>query len=244
VSTVSATGKPADWRAVAVQSSRSGTTFTVEGPRGVKASCRVQLPGDFNVANALLAVAALGEAGLPVEQVCAGVSGVPHVPGRMERVETGQDFLVVVDYAHKPEALRAVLRQLRSVVEGRLSVVLGAGGDRDVGKRAVMGEVAARLADLVVVTDDNPRSEDPGVIRAALLGGARALPPSDRAELLEVPDRAEAIATALRAAGAGDGVLIAGKGHEQGQEAAGRSEPFDDKAVATAELTRLRGRDR
>jgi len=120
----------------------------------------------------------------------------------------------------------------------KAAVVLGAGGDRDTGKRAVMGELAARLADLVVITDDNPRSEDPAAIRAALLDGTGAAPPAERAHVLEVADRAQAIEAALAAARAGDCVLVAGKGHEQGQHMDGRSEPFDDRVVARAALSR------
>jgi UDP-N-acetylmuramoyl-L-alanyl-D-glutamate--2,6-diaminopimelate ligase len=149
------------------------------------------------------------------------------VPGRLERIEAGQPFTVVVDYAHKPDAVRAALESLRPLTDGRLLVVLGAGGDRDPGKRPLMGGLAASLGDVVVVTDDNPRTEDPADIRAAVLEGARG----GTAEVIEEGDRRAAIATALRLAGAGDIVVVAGKGHETGQEVDGVVHPFDDRDV-------------
>ena len=154
------------------------------------------------------------------------------MPGRFERIEAGQPFTVVVDYAHKPDAVEAALRSLRPLTEGRLLVVLGAGGDRDLGKRPIMGEIAARLADVVVVTDDNPRTEDPAAIRAAVLAGAR----TGRAEVLEEGDRRGAIAAALELAQPGDIVIVAGKGHETGQEVAGVVHPFDDRDVVREAL--------
>ncbi|UMG92102.1 cyanophycin synthetase [Nocardioides sp. TF02-7] len=144
---------------------------------------------------------------------------------------TDRGFTVVVDYAHKPDALEAVLRTLRPVTAGRLVVVIGAGGDRDRGKRPVMGAIAATAADVVVVTDDNPRSEDPAAIRAELLAGAREVTEGERAEVHEVGGRRAAIAFALVAARPGDVVLVAGKGHETGQEVAGVVHPFDDREV-------------
>ena len=154
------------------------------------------------------------------------------VPGRLERVDAGQDFLAVVDYAHKPDAVEAALARPAPGDPGRLMVVIGAGGDRDPGKRPVMGEIAARLADVLVVTDDNPRSEDPAAIRAAVLAGPRA---ARGAEVVEVGDRRRRSATPSSAA-AGDTVLIAGKGHETGQEIGGAVHPFDDRPVAREEL--------
>jgi UDP-N-acetylmuramoyl-L-alanyl-D-glutamate--2,6-diaminopimelate ligase len=154
------------------------------------------------------------------------------VPGRLEKVEAGQDFHVVVDYAHKPDAVEAALATLRPLTGGRLIVVIGAGGDRDSGKRPVMGEIAARLADVVVVTDDNPRSEDPAAIRAAVLAGTTG----GSAEVREVGDRRLAIRTALALADPGDIVLVAGKGHERGQEIQGEVHPFDDREVVREEL--------
>jgi UDP-N-acetylmuramoyl-L-alanyl-D-glutamate--2,6-diaminopimelate ligase len=169
--------------------------------------------------------------------VAEGLGRSGGVPGRLEQVETGRDFHVVVDYAHKPDAVEAALSTLRPLVgkpTGRLICVIGAGGDRDTGKRPVMGEIAARLADLVIVTDDNPRSEDPATIRAEVLEGTRG----GLAEVREVGDRREAIRVALAEAGAGDIVLVAGKGHETGQEVAGVVHPFDDRVVVREELAR------
>jgi UDP-N-acetylmuramoyl-L-alanyl-D-glutamate--2,6-diaminopimelate ligase len=154
------------------------------------------------------------------------------VPGRFERIDEGQDFVVVVDYAHKPDAVEAALATLRPLTEGRVIVVLGAGGDRDPGKRPIMGEIAARLADVLVVTDDNPRTEDPAAIRGALRSGAGA----GGAEVVEIGDRRLAIREALRLAEPGDIVLVAGKGHETGQEIGGVVHPFDDRDVVREEL--------
>jgi UDP-N-acetylmuramoyl-L-alanyl-D-glutamate--2,6-diaminopimelate ligase len=150
----------------------------------------------------------------------------------MERVERGQDFVAVVDYAHKPDAVTAVLSALRPVTAGRLIVVLGAGGDRDHGKRPLMGAAAASIADLVIVTDDNPRSENPAAIRAAVLGGAS---PGTGAAI-EIGDRREAITHAVSIAHRGDTVVIAGKGHERGQEIAGAVHPFDDREVLASAI--------
>jgi UDP-N-acetylmuramoyl-L-alanyl-D-glutamate--2,6-diaminopimelate ligase len=155
----------------------------------------------------------------------------------MERVDVGQPFLAVVDYAHTPDALDTLLAALRPVTSGKLIVVLGAGGDRDRGKRPLMGAAAARGADVVVLTDDNPRSEDPREILAAVRAGADGVP----ATALHVEhDRAAAIALAVSLATAGDTVVVAGKGHEQGQEIAGVVRPFDDRTVL-AEVLRGAG---
>ena len=233
VTTVSPCGDPAaDWRAGAVDPQPTGATgFHVSGPGGVEADALVRLPGRFNVDNALLAIAALATAGLDPAAAARGVADCTTVPGRMERVRCGQDFLAVVDYAHTPDAVATLLAALRPAPPARLIAVLGCGGDRDRSKRPLMGEVAARAADLLVVTDDNPRSEDPAGIRAAVVAGARGVPTGDRGEVVEVADRREAIAVAVRAARAGDTVVVAGKGHEQGQEYADRTLPFDDRAV-------------
>jgi UDP-N-acetylmuramoyl-L-alanyl-D-glutamate--2,6-diaminopimelate ligase len=163
-----------------------------------------------------------------------GTSG--GVPGRLEQVDAGQDFLAVVDYAHKPDAVSAALNALRPLTSGQLVIVIGAGGERDPGKRPMMGEIAARLADVLVVTDDNPRGEDPATIRAAVVAGAREVAQPERAEVREVGDRRTAIRTAVRLARGGDTVVVAGKGHETGQEVAGRILPFDDRDVLREEL--------
>jgi UDP-N-acetylmuramoyl-L-alanyl-D-glutamate--2,6-diaminopimelate ligase len=224
--TFSAAGRDADWTVTDLRPGPDGTSFRVVGP-GVDAVAGVPLPGAFNVTNALAAVAACGEAGLDATAVAGGIATGGGVPGRFERIDAGQPFTVVVDYAHKPDAVRAALESLRPLTEGRLIVVLGAGGDRDPGKRPIMGELAARLGDVVVVTDDNPRTEDPGSIRAAVLTGTRL----GTAEVIEEGDRRTAIATALARAEPGDIVVVAGKGHEAGQEVEGVVHVFDDRDV-------------
>jgi UDP-N-acetylmuramoyl-L-alanyl-D-glutamate--2,6-diaminopimelate ligase len=200
----------------------TGSTFMWRGRR-----VELHLGGDFNVANALCA-AAMGEAlGVPVEAVAEGLSSVTAVPGRFEPVDAGQDFTVVVDYAHTPDGLARVLESARSVVEGRVIVVFGCGGDRDRAKRPHMGRTAAALADMAVLTNDNPRREDPMAIIGEVLGGV----PLRRSVVVE-PDRAAAIGVALDAARAGDIVVIAGKGHETGQVSGDVTVEFDDRVVA------------
>jgi UDP-N-acetylmuramoyl-L-alanyl-D-glutamate--2,6-diaminopimelate ligase len=229
--TVSADGHPANWRAEDIEVLDGGAQeFTAVDPVGVHHRLRIRLPGRYNVANALLALAMLDAVGVSPEQAAPGLRGAS-VPGRLEAVERGQDFLAVVDYAHKPGALQAVLETLKPA-RGRLAVVFGAGGDRDPGKREAMGRTAAGRADLVIVTDDNPRSEDPATIRAAIVAGTR----DGSAEVVEVGDRREAIRHAVAWARAGDVVVIAGKGHETGQTAGGQTRPFDDRAELAAAL--------
>jgi UDP-N-acetylmuramoyl-L-alanyl-D-glutamate--2,6-diaminopimelate ligase len=236
VRTYSSLGSRADWRASDVRLEPTGSTFTVHPPEGPSFTARVPLTGDFNVSNALCAVAALGEVGFDARTVAEAMGSVGGVPGRLERVDGGQDFLAIVDYAHKPDAVTAALTALRPLTEGRLVVVIGAGGDRDPGKRPLMGETAARLADVLVITDDNPRTEDPAAIRAELRKGATEVPEDERAELHEVGDRRDAIRLAVGLAGAGDTVLVAGKGHETGQLVGETTHPFDDRVVLLEEL--------
>jgi UDP-N-acetylmuramoyl-L-alanyl-D-glutamate--2,6-diaminopimelate ligase len=234
VETFSTQGRAADWWVSDVRLGPSGSEFVVHGPLGgavISTGC--PLPGEFNVANTLAALAACAEAGLDVEAIAAGVAGSGGVPGRFERVDEGQDFTVIVDYAHKPDAVDASLRTLRSLTDGELIIVLGAGGDRDPGKRQIMGAIAAGLADVLVVTDDNPRSEDPAQIRRAMLTGAKT---ARGKRVLEIADRGDAIAEAIRMARPGDIVMIAGKGHETGQDVGGTVHPFDDREVARAAL--------
>jgi UDP-N-acetylmuramoyl-L-alanyl-D-glutamate--2,6-diaminopimelate ligase len=233
VETLSSTGRAADWRAEEIELSATGATFRVRGP-GVDIPAGCPIPGGFNVGNTLAAVAAGVTAGYDAEELAREIAAGPGVPGRLEAIDEGQDFVVVVDYAHKPDAVAAALSTLRPLTSGRLVVVLGAGGDRDPGKRPEMGRLAAEGADVLVVTDDNPRSEDPHAIRAAILAGTTG----GRAEVLEIGDRRAAIAEAVRRARPGDVVLIAGKGHESGQEVAGVMHPFDDRVVAREELLR------
>ena len=230
-----------DWRATDVVATATGSAFTVETPDGARVPAEVRLPGRFNVSNALCALAALAELGYPLEQAAAGLAAVGGVPGRLEVVDAGQPFLAVVDYAHKPDAVEAVLRDLRARTPGRLVVVLGAGGDRDRGKRPLMGEVAARWADVLVVTDDNPRTEDPASIRTQVLDGARSgagrRTPARAAALHDVGDRRTALQVAVGLVGApGDVVAVLGKGHETGQEVSGVTHPFDDRLELRAAL--------
>jgi UDP-N-acetylmuramoyl-L-alanyl-D-glutamate--2,6-diaminopimelate ligase len=222
---VSATGRDADWRVENVETVElGGQEFLAVDPAGVHHGLRIGLPGRYNVANCLLAVALLDAVGVSPEQAAPGLRSAT-VPGRLERIDRGQGFLALVDYAHKPGALRAVLETLRGQSGRRVAVVFGAGGNRDPGKREPMGRVAAELADLVVVTDDNPRDEEPAAIRAAIMAGAKGGP----AQVVEIGDRREAIDHAVAWANPGDVVLIAGKGHEAGQTSHGQTRPFDDR---------------
>jgi UDP-N-acetylmuramoyl-L-alanyl-D-glutamate--2,6-diaminopimelate ligase len=212
-----------------------GQEFTVEDRAGVHHRIGIPLPGRYNIANCLLALAVLDLVGVSPEQAAPGLAQT-RVPGRLEQIDRGQDFLALVDYAHKPEALRAVLTTLLHPGR-RLAVVFGAGGDRDPGKRAPMGAIAAELADLVVVTDDNPRSEDPAAIRREILSGAGEA--GGAARVVEIGDRREAIRHAVAWAGAGDVVLVAGKGHETGQSRGGEVRPFDDRVELAEALEAL-----
>jgi UDP-N-acetylmuramoyl-L-alanyl-D-glutamate--2,6-diaminopimelate ligase len=233
---VSATGRDADWRVENIDTVGSGSVagaqeFLAVDPAGVHHGLRIGLPGRYNVSNCLLAVALLDAVGVSPEQAAPGLRSAT-VPGRLEPIDRGQGFLALVDYAHKPGALRAVLETLRAQCSGRLAVVFGAGGNRDPGKREPMGRVAAELADLVVVTDDNPRDEDPAAIRAAIMAGTVG----GHAQVVEIGDRREAIDHAVGWAKSGDVVLIAGKGHEAGQTSHGKTRPFDDRDELAAAL--------
>ncbi|MEV8523507.1 UDP-N-acetylmuramoyl-L-alanyl-D-glutamate--2,6-diaminopimelate ligase [Streptomyces sp. NPDC052000] len=242
ITTFSAEGHPdADWRAEDVQVRQDSSTFTVVGPKGERISATAPLPGPFNVANTLAAVVTLAVAGLDPQTAADGVAAVPGVPGRLERVDAGQPYLAVVDYAHKTDAVESVLRSLRKVTGGKLHIVLGCGGDRDQTKRGPMGAAAARLADTAVLTSDNPRSEDPLAILAAMLAGAAEVPAHERGEVQVFEDRAAAIASAVARAEPGDTVLVAGKGHEQGQDVNGVVRPFDDRLVLRAAIEEKSG---
>jgi UDP-N-acetylmuramoyl-L-alanyl-D-glutamate--2,6-diaminopimelate ligase len=240
VTTFSAAGNDeADWRAGDVRSGADGSTFRLIGPGGVEADVSVGLAGVFNVANALGAIVALVEAGVRLEDAVAGIAACPGVPGRLERVpDPGLDITAFVDYSHKPGAVEAVLRSLRPVTRGNLIIVLGCGGDRDRAKRPMMGAAAASLADVAVLTSDNPRSEDPLAILSAMLDGAASVPAARRGRVIVEPDRAAAIAHAVSLAGSGDVIVVAGKGHETGQYVAGQVLPFDDRQVTAAALER------
>ncbi|MGW7620965.1 UDP-N-acetylmuramoyl-L-alanyl-D-glutamate--2,6-diaminopimelate ligase [Streptomyces antimycoticus] len=232
VTTFSAEGHPdAHWRAADVEVGPLGSTFTAVGPDGESVRAAAPLPGPFNVANALAAVVALAVAGIDPQTAADGIAAVPGVPGRLERVDVGQPYLAVVDYAHKTDAVESVLRALRKVTDGKLHAVLGCGGDRDRLKRGPMGAAVARYSDTAVLTSDNPRSEDPLAILAAMLAGAAEVPAHERGDVLVEEDRANAIAAAVARAEPGDTVIVAGKGHELGQDIAGVIRAFDDRQV-------------
>ena len=236
VTRMSPSGAPADARAEDVQLGREGSRFTATLPQG-SVDVSLRLPGGFNVANALGALAAAGALGLPLEAAAEGIAGLAGVPGRMERVAAGQPFTVLVDYAHTPDSVEHVLRAARELTGGRVIVVVGCGGDRDRGKRGPMGRAAASLADLAVFTSDNPRGEDPAAILRAMTEGAR----DAGGEWTVEPSRHDAIRLALESARADDVVVIAGKGHETSQEFADMTVPFDDCAVAAEILAEQAG---
>jgi UDP-N-acetylmuramoyl-L-alanyl-D-glutamate--2,6-diaminopimelate ligase len=217
--------RDATYTAVDVHTGLHGSQFTIRGPDG-ELELSSPLRGRFNVYNALGAFAAGRALAIPADTAIGALSSATLVPGRFEPVEEGQEFAVLVDYAHTPDSLQNVLEAARELASGRLHVVFGCGGDRDRAKRPLMGEIAVRLADRVIVTSDNPRSEDPEAIIAQILAGTGP-------DVEHNVDRREAIEQAIAGARAGDVVVIAGKGHEQGQEfAAGHKIPFDDATVA------------
>jgi UDP-N-acetylmuramoyl-L-alanyl-D-glutamate--2,6-diaminopimelate ligase len=239
--TVSAAGGEAGWRTAQQRTDPAGgQSFVAIGPDGTATEVRLALPGAYNIANALVALACLNAVGVPPATAAPAFAELA-VPGRMQRVEAGQPWLAVVDYAHKPAAVAALLDTLRAQVSGRIAIVLGCGGDRDRGKRPLMGAAAATRAELLVVTDDNPRSEDPAAIRAAMLRGAVDAAPGNH-ELCEIGDRRAAIAAAVAWARPGDAVVVAGKGHETGQQVGGVTHPFDDAAELSAAIARTPGR--
>ena len=217
-------------RAEHVAMTLHGVQFAAVTPAG-PLDVQLRHLGDYSVYNALAAVGSGLALGVPLDQIRSGLAAAPTVPGRFELIDCGQDFCVVVDYAHKPDALERLLVSARRLTPRRVITVFGCGGDRDRGKRPVMGRIAARLSDLVIVTSDNPRTEDPEAIIAEIVNGvadARESPDRVRTE----PDRARAIALAITAAHPGDLVVIAGKGHETYQLFAGRRIDFDDREVA------------
>lgn len=243
--TVATDGQQATVTATEVTVRADGSQdFVLSGLPGAAGPIPVHLPlpGRFNVANAGLAIALADAAGVNAERCAHGLAQVA-VPGRMERVDAGQDFIAVVDYAHKPAAVAEVLDTLRSQVSGRVGIVVGAGGNRDHSKRPIMGRAAAQRADLVIITDDNPRDEDPAPIRQSLLEGAREAAANSGAQVQEEADRARAIAALIAWAQPGDAVVVAGKGHETGQLVKGVTHPFDDREEVRAALrARLEGK--
>ena len=240
--TYSAAGAPADLSARDVEATPEGLRFTLVADGRTYPVCSA-LFGLFQVGNLLATLATLQALGVEREAAITALKELPGVPGRMERFPLPNGVLAVVDYAHTAEALEAALCALRPHTAGRLSVVFGCGGDRDRGKRPAMGQVACRQADVVFVTDDNPRGEDPAAIRAEVLAGC-----ANAAECHEIGDRATAIASALAEAAAGDVVLVAGKGHETTQEIRGQRYPFSDREQVQAQAGRhlqdARGDDR
>jgi UDP-N-acetylmuramoyl-L-alanyl-D-glutamate--2,6-diaminopimelate ligase len=231
--------RSADWYPADIRPIATGSAVSVIGPHDEQLPLHVPLPGPYNVANALCAFGMLRSIGVDAEDAARGIGGVS-VPGRMQvvgrRTDSGSaaGIVGVVDYAHTPDAITRVLEALQG--DGRVVAVLGAGGDRDASKRPLMGAAAARLADVLVVTDDNPRSEDPSAIRAAIIEGATSVARDRGGAVLERGDRAEAIALAVGLARPGDTVIVLGKGHETGQEVAGVVNAFDDSEVLRAAL--------
>jgi len=227
--TTVAIGRDADVAAVSVTESIAGSSFVI-ATQGRRIPIELPVPGRFNVENALVAAAVALELGTDDDSIARGLSSIGTIPGRLERVENTRDFVVVVDYAHTPDAIKAVVDSALRISQGRVIVVFGAGGDRDQEKRPAMGRAASR-ADIAILTSDNPRSESPVAIMAAVRSG---IPTAT--SIFEEPDRRRAIRAALEAAEPDDLVLVLGKGHETGQEIAGVIEPFDDRVVVLEEL--------
>ncbi|AJY76364.1 UDP-N-acetylmuramoyl-L-alanyl-D-glutamate--2,6-diaminopimelate ligase [Paenibacillus beijingensis] len=222
--------RDADIRASNIRITAGGTSFTADTFAG-STDITLRMVGKFNVYNALAAIAAALIEGVPLDAIRLSLEAVPGVPGRVESVNEGQNFAVIVDYAHTPDGLENVLRAVKQFAGKRIICVFGCGGDRDRGKRPVMGEIASRYADYVVVTSDNPRSENPDKIMLDIeVGLQKASVPSSRYAL--IGDRREAIKKAVEMASQGDVVLIAGKGHETYQIIGGVTYPFDDRQVA------------
>jgi UDP-N-acetylmuramoyl-L-alanyl-D-glutamate--2,6-diaminopimelate ligase len=226
------TGPEAGLRATDVRLAADGLSFEADG-----LAVTSPLVGAFNVSNCLAAMAAARLVGIDDGAIAEGLASLEGVPGRLEPIDAGQPFTVLVDYAHTPDSLDIVLRTVRELTAERVIAVFGCGGDRDRGKRPLMGEAVTRRADLAVITSDNPRSEDPEAIIAEILPGARR---GGGAFVVE-PDRRAAIRLAVREARPRDVVVVAGKGHEQGQEFADRTLPFSDREVAREELESVLG---
>ena len=218
-------GDEASWRATGVVTGLTGSRFDLRSPLG-NTQVSMRLPGEFNVLNAVGGAAAVSALGLSFEEIVSGLESATGVPGRFEPLEAGQPFAVLVDYAHTPDSLENVLRAARGIASGKVICVVGCGGDRDSTKRPIMGRIVSEMSDIAILTSDNPRSEDPELILSQIAAGANK-------DAQIVLDRREAIQRAIESATEGDVVLIAGKGHEQGQEFAdGAKVPFDDRAVA------------
>ncbi|MBN2176199.1 MAG: UDP-N-acetylmuramoyl-L-alanyl-D-glutamate--2,6-diaminopimelate ligase [Demequinaceae bacterium] len=234
--------RPADWRVGSADIGLDGvgSSFELVGPGKARFEAASPLPGLVNVSNAALAIVAAVEAGVPVEEAIEGVAKAHAIPGRMERVieRSPEDPLAIVDYAHTPDALTLALEAVRAITPGRLILVFGSDGDRDKGKRPVMGEIAAKLADIIVLTDENPRSEEPSIIRAAIKYGIERVRPGLKA-VEEVSPRWDAVARGLEIARPGDTVLVTGKGHEPTQEIAGVFHRYNDRDAFKAAHERI-----
>jgi UDP-N-acetylmuramoyl-L-alanyl-D-glutamate--2,6-diaminopimelate ligase len=229
------TDPSAEIRASGIQARGHGTTFLATTP-GWSGEVRLQLPGAFNVHNALAALALAGAEEIDLAAAAAAIGEVAGVPGRMERIDGGQPFGVVVDYAHTADSLAKVLRTLRPLTSGRLIVVFGSAGERDRVKRPAMGRVAAELADIAIVTDEDPRLEDPRAINEAIADGARSAGARDGHTLLVIDDRRAAVARAIGLAKPGDMLLLAGKGHEGSIIYGTKKSWWDERDVARQEL--------
>jgi UDP-N-acetylmuramoyl-L-alanyl-D-glutamate--2,6-diaminopimelate ligase len=232
----------ADIQAEAVQLGMDGTQFVVNSPLG-HMTITSQLVGEHNVSNMLAAIGIGLEMGMSADLIEQALESVSNVPGRFERIQEGQDFTVVVDYAHTDDALQRLLEAAQTIKQGRIITVFGCGGDRDRGKRSKMGQVAVRHSDLVIVTSDNPRTEDPQTILSDIEKGIEVLPPEERCVCQTISDRAEAIQSAIEAASSRDLVLIAGKGHEDYQILGTQKVHFDDREEARKAIRqRMRSR--
>jgi UDP-N-acetylmuramoyl-L-alanyl-D-glutamate--2,6-diaminopimelate ligase len=224
----------ADWHPKDIQVLSDGRTQFIACYKKIEIKVILSIPGDFNIANALAAIASAEVLKMDLHAFVENFSEIK-VPGRLERVESGQDFVALVDYAHTPDAVARAIMVARTCTQGRVIAVLGCGGDRDPHKRIPMGENASKYADLVVVTDDNPRTEDASEIRAEVVKGTA----NANAEVVEIGNRLEAIHFAVKNANPGDCLVVLGKGHETGQEVNGVVTPFDDRIVL-AEAIRVR----
>jgi UDP-N-acetylmuramoyl-L-alanyl-D-glutamate--2,6-diaminopimelate ligase len=229
----SATGRIVD---ATLHKDGSDVTLQIENDHQLK--FHTKLPGRFNAYNATAAAMVGYYLQLEPEQIAAGIDALEAVPGRLERIEEGQGFEVIVDYAHTPDALENLLETLRHLTKGSLWLVFGATGDRDKGKRPIMGEIAARLADRIILTDEEPYNEDPAAIRQALMEGVQKA--NGAAKTQDVADRRVAIRAAVKAAKTGDTVVITGMGHEQFRVVAGARLPWSDVAVAREAIRRLK----
>lgn len=225
--------KTGDLKGSGVKQSASGSEFSVDGLH-----LRINLPGEFNIYNALAAVGVGKTLGLADEQIERGLASLEGVPGRMQTVEEGQDFSVVIDYAITPDAMEKALKTLRKVTNGRIILVFGSTGDRDKLKRPIMGAVAAKNADKIYLTDDETYKEDPAAIRTAVFDGIRRAGGANKTE--EIADREEAIKAAISAARTGDTVVLTGIGHQKDRNMGGKLEPWDEVQIAKKALAKLK----